>query len=125
MESQNRNDYIYLLWESPKTGNKFVVAKLSRGDKYTFEYVDGVKEALKEGFMLLIAFDDINKKYISNRLFTSFSSRVPDKRRKDIKKILDKYGMSEYDEYELLKLSGGRLPIDNLEFIDGKLVKIV
>ena len=125
MERQNKNDCIYLLWKNPKTGNKFVVAKLSSGDKYVFEYVGSVKEALKEGFVPLVAFNDINKKYISNRLFASFSSRVPDKRRKDIKKILDKYGMSEYDEYELLKLSGGRLPIDNLEFIDGKLVKIV
>lgn len=124
MESQNKNDCIYLFWKNPKTGNKFVVAKLSKDDKYVFEYVDSVKEALKEGFMLLIAFDDINKKYISNNLFPTFSSRVPDKKRKDIKKILNKYGMNEYDEYELLKLSGGRLPIDNLEFIDGKLVKI-
>jgi HIRAN domain. len=32
--------------------------------------------------------------------------------------ILDKYGLTEYDDYMLLKRSGARLPIDSLEFID-------
>ena len=51
-------------------------------------------------------------------LFPVFSSRLPDKKRKDIKKILEKYKLEEYDSYELLKRSGAKLPIDNLQFID-------
>ena len=38
-------------------------------------------------------------------------------KRRDIKEILEKYEMTEYDPYELLKRNGGRLPIDNYEFI--------
>lgn len=118
MARKNEKDYVYLIWKEPKTRKQFVIAKLSKNGKYEFEYSEGIEEALKVGFVPLIAFNDINKKYTSDRLFTSFSSRIPDRRRKDIKKILEKYGMDEYDEYKLLKLSGGRLPIDSLEFID-------
>ena len=50
-------------------------------------------------------------------LFPVFASRLPDRKREDIDKILQKYGLKEFDEYELLKKSGARLPIDNLEFI--------
>lgn len=118
MAKKNEKDYVYLIWKEPKTRKHFIIAKLSKNGKYEFEYAEGIDDALKVGFIPLIAFNNINEKYTSDRLFTSFSSRIPDRRRKDIKKILDKYGMSEYDEYKLLKLSGGRLPIDDLEFID-------
>ena len=43
---------------------------------------------------------------------------MPDPKRKGIEAILNKYGLEEYDAYKLLKRSGARLPIDNLEFID-------
>lgn len=32
------------------------------------------------------------------------------------KEILTTYGMTEYDEFELLKRSGAKLPTDNCEF---------
>ena len=32
--------------------------------------------------------------------------------------ILKKYGLDQYDGYELLKRSSGKLPIDTYEFID-------
>lgn len=56
--------------------------------------------------------------YKCEELFPVFSSRLPDRKRKDIKKILEKYGLKEYDSYQLLKRSGARLPIDNLQFVD-------
>lgn len=37
---------------------------------------------------------------------------------KDYDKIFNKYGLKEYDSFELLKKSGGKLPTDNLEFVD-------
>lgn len=118
MAKKNGRDYTYLIWKEPKSRQQYLIAKLSKNGKYEFEYDFEIEEALEKGFKLLIAFDNIKEKYTSDRLFSSFSSRIPDKRRKDIGKILDKYGLSEYDEYELLKKSGGRLPIDDLEFID-------
>jgi len=61
---------------------------------------------------------DISKTYCSDKLFSTFSSRLPDRKRKDIDQILKKYGLEEYDPYQLLKASGARLPIDNLQFVD-------
>ena len=36
----------------------------------------------------------------------------------NINKILKRYGLEQYDSYELLKRGGAKLPIDNLQFID-------
>ena len=66
----------------------------------------------------MISFKETNRVYKSAELFPAFSSRLPDRKRKDIDKILERYGLDTYDAYELLKRSGAKLPIDNLQFID-------
>lgn len=43
---------------------------------------------------------------------------MPDCKRRGIEKILSRYGLENFDAYELLKRSGAKLPIDNIEFID-------
>ena len=52
------------------------------------------------------------------RIVSCFFKQTSGQKRKDIKKILEKYKLEEYDSYELLKRSGAKLPIDNLQFID-------
>jgi hypothetical protein len=79
--------------------------------------VDNVKEAEKAGFFLLIPFPIVNATYENTHLFPVFSSRLPDEKRPEIKLILDTYGMTEYDEFELLKRSGAKLPTDYYEFV--------
>lgn len=117
MSVKNGKDYLYLIWHDKINKKQFVIGKLSKNGKFEFEYSDEIKEAQKNGFELLITFPKIEK-YESEVLFPIFSSRLPDKRRSDIKEILNKYNLSEYDSYELLKASGAKLPIDNLMFID-------
>ncbi len=58
------------------------------------------------------------KVYESDVLFPVFASRLPDRKRRDINKILEKYGLVEFDEFELLRKSEARLPIDTYSFID-------
>jgi len=111
-------DYIYLIWKEPNTRRNYIVGQLSKNGQYEFSYGHEVKEAIDNGFELLIPFGDINKVYKSDMLFPAFSSRLPDKKRRGIEKILLKYELQEYDEFELLKRSGARLPIDSLEFIE-------
>lgn len=113
------DDLVYLIWNDKENNEKYVVAKLYKKDnKYYFEYIlNNVVEAKKKGFTLLISFPNENNIYTSNRLFASFSSRLPDKRRPDIEKILKTYNMTDYDEFELLKRSGAKLPTDNFEFV--------
>lgn len=118
MSVKNDRDYIYLIWKDPKTRCNYIVGELSRNGQYEFSYGYEVEEAIENGFSLLIPFDDIHTIYKSDTLFPTFSSRLPDKKRRGIDKILSKYGLQEYNAYELLKESGARLPIDTLQFID-------
>lgn len=111
-------DYIYLVWEDIKTRKQHIVGQLSKKGQFEFSYGFEVEEAIKNGFKLLISFEQIDKVYKSDILFPVFSSRLPDMKRKGIDRILRKYGLDEYDDYKLLKRSGAKLPIDNLEFID-------
>ena len=86
-----------------------------QADGYIFRYSEEYKVS---GEKPLIPFLDLNEVYRNERLFPVFSSRLPDRKRKDIDHILKKYGMDVYDEFTLLQRSKGRLPIDTLEFIE-------
>lgn len=111
-------DLVYLIWTDVNTGNKYKVAELyKQNNKFYFRYIlENVKEAQKKGFNLLVAFPQINALYESPRLFANFAARLPDSTRPEIKEILATYEMTEYDEFELLKRSGAKLPIDDYEF---------
>lgn len=112
-------DIVYLVWTNKNTGKSYKVAELYKENgKFYFKYIlENVKEAEKDGFTLLIAFQTVNATYENPQLFAVFSARLPDENRPEIKEILATYGMTEYDEFELLKRSGAKLPTDNYEFV--------
>ncbi len=114
----NKN-LVYLVWKDVNTGNKYKVGMLYKKDNmFYFRYIlENLKEAEKHGFNLLIPFPHYNAIYFCPHLFANFASRLPDKTRPEIKEILDTYGMKEYDDFELLKRSGAKLPTDNYEFV--------
>lgn len=109
------NNYLYLVWKSPLSGKKYVIGRLNRTDEYSFEYSDDCEQAKVDGWEMMPAFPEV-KKYYSEKLFPAFSSRLPDRKRRNINQVLKKYGLKEYDGYELLRKSGGRLPIDCYSF---------
>lgn len=109
--------FLYLIWESPKTGEIYTIGKLTQSDGYEFHYCSDMINALGDGFRLLVCFPEIEKTYYSKTMFSVFSCRLPDRRRKDILQILLKYGIETYDEFELLKCCKAKLPIDNLFFV--------
>lgn len=112
-----KSNYLLLIWKDPETRRNYTVGKLTRGDCFTFQYYGEAENAEEAGWKLLGAFPTYQE-YRSNTMFPVFSSRLPDKKRRDIQNILEKYGLMEYDEFELLRRSGARLPIDTYEFID-------
>lgn len=114
----NMHNYLLLIWKDPNSRRNYTVGKLTRSDKYYFEYFGEYKTAKEAGWRGLEAFPYDNKVYENTELFLPFSSRLPDKKRRDIKEILKKYELTSYDEYELLRKSGARLPIDSYEFVD-------
>ena len=112
-----KEDYIYLIWQEPNTRKRMVVGELKRDNGYRFAYIKDYKKARDKGWGMLRPFPE-EREYQSKKLFPVFSCRLPDPKRRDIGSILREYGMEKYDEYELLKRSGARLPIDSYEFID-------
>ena len=112
-----KEDYIYLIWQEPKTRQRMVVGELKKQNGYSFSYIKDYKKARDMGWSMLRPFPE-EKEYRSKVMFPVFSCRLPDSKRRDIDAILKEYELDEYDEYELLKKSGARLPIDSYEFID-------
>ena len=112
-------DLVYLVWTDVNTGNKYKVAELYKQENtFYFKYIlDNVKEAQKVGFKLLVAFPQINALYDNPKLFANFAARLPEPTRPEIKEILATYDMTEYDDFELLKRSGAKLPTDDYEFV--------
>jgi HipA-like protein len=112
------HDFLYLIWKNPQNRSNYIVGTLKKEpDGYSFKYSNQHKEAKEMGWDEISSFPE-DKEYKSKELFPAFASRLPDRKRKDIDKILNKYGLDTYDGYGLLKASGGRLPIDTYEFID-------
>lgn len=118
MSQRDGRDYLYLIWKSEQSRKQYVVGQLIKNGQFEFQYGKDITDAIDDGFTPLLCFPDINKTYTDTKLFSVFTSRLPDKKRRDIHNILKKYGLEEFDEYMLLKRSGARLPIDSLEFID-------
>lgn len=111
------NNFLFLIWKDPDSCRNFTVGKLGKGTRFTFEYGNEFEEAEVHGWTKLDAFPE-EKIYESELLFPVFASRLPDRKRRDIDKILEKYGLTVFDEFELLRKSEGRLPIDTYSFID-------
>ncbi len=118
MAIKDGKDYLYLIWKCSSNRRQYIVGQLTKNGQYEFKYCEEIKEAMDVGFTPLVSFEKLDFVYKSETLFPVFASRLPDRKRKDISKILAKYGLKEYDSYQLLKKSGAKLPIDNLQFID-------
>lgn len=118
MSIKDGKDYLYLIWKCASNRRQYIVGQLTKNGQYEFQYCEEIEEACKVGFTPLVSFERLDDVYKCEELFPVFASRLPDRKRKDINKILEKYGLKEYDSYQLLKRSGARLPIDNLQFID-------
>jgi hypothetical protein len=121
---KNQPFVLWLIWQNIETRQRYHVGNLtSLNGKYTFSYVLSGKrrtllEAIENGYQPHLAFRNIQKTYVSDRLFDAFSRRLPDKRRPDFNEVLLTLGLSkEYSEMDLLRATGGRLGTDPYEFV--------
>lgn len=63
MSLKDGKDYLYLIWKSGQSGQQYIVGQLTRNSCYEFQYCNDVKEATEDGFVPLLCFPDLNKKY--------------------------------------------------------------
>lgn len=119
LEGGNNMNKLLVVWKDINSRSRFIIGELVKDDdEYSFKYNYEIDEARKNGFNGIIGLSDFKKTYNSEKLFPVFSSRLPDRKRKDIDIILEKYSLEKYDAFELLKACGGRTPIDTIEFVE-------
>ncbi|MBU3179921.1 hypothetical protein [Clostridium psychrophilum] len=108
---------IWLVWKNDE-GKSFKIGELSKEtEKYYFEYdTEGVKKAEAYGFTPLPYFPKVDAKYFREGLFRSFLKRLPMHGKREITSVLKEYEIEKYDDLELLKKSGGKMPTDSFEF---------
>lgn len=106
-------------WKSPQDRTNYAVGTLeNRSGKYTFKYNKGVyEEASTKGFSPFVGLSELGKEYVSEKLFSIFERRIPNKDRNDFKKFLKEYGVkSENVEWDYLTITKGRLATDSISF---------
>ena len=103
-----------------KDGKQFLIGELAKtSDGYTFKYTPDAP-GKSYGFIKIPTFKDLDKEYKSKRLFLFFVNRLIDRARPDLPQILESCNLKEYDEWELLKASKGRLMTDRYELSTSK-----
>jgi len=109
-----KKDILYLT-KTDREGNKVLIGELAKNEnEYIFRYTPERTDK-PEGFIKVPTFRDMDRVYKSDKLFLFFANRLFDKGRPDLPKLLKKYGLSSYDEWELLKATKARLMTDAYE----------
>lgn len=120
------NKKLCLLWQNKTTRQWYHVGNLIYNEEkhyFQFSYEwdkkrRGLMEALENSYQAHIAFQNLNKTYVSNRLFLPFARRVPNTNRPDYDVFLRKNGLTRNSTImEILQATGGRLATDNYEFV--------
>lgn len=124
MRGLNMTKKLSLLWQNGNTRHWYHVGNLEfTPQEFIFTYETeadrrGVKEALKDGYKLHPAFQNLHEVYRANRMFNSFARRLPNFKRKDIREKYERLGLSdETDMYDLFLVTGGKLAGDDYEFV--------
>lgn len=112
-------EVMYLI-KTDRYGKKFLIGELTKNNKgYIFKYIPEAPDK-SEGFLKVPTFKDFDKIYKSENLFLFFANRLYDRGRPDLQKILESYGLNEYDEWELLKATRAKLMTDNYELTQNR-----
>jgi hypothetical protein len=113
-------DIMYLT-KTDSNGNKYLIGELAKAaNEYTFRYTPEAADK-PEGFIKVPTFKDMSRVYKSESLFLFFVSRLFDRKRPDLPQLLENYGLSEYDEWELLKATRARLMTDSYELMPNRI----
>ncbi len=123
-EAQHAGELL-LVWKQPQTRQRFLIGRLWKAeDGYHFAYEQSVPRSVlhaqSAGFHLLEAFPMLDDESRSSRLFPTFRRRVvPSWRSRNLKKVIGDLDFSrDEDVFEFLRITGGRLPTDTLEFLE-------
>lgn len=114
------HEELLLVWKQPKTRERYLIGWLSRDQEgYRFEYERlsprSINDACAKGFRLLESFPEVGGFWRAKLLFPVFRRRLP---QKWTLPSLQAQGIHTTEPMELLRVTGGRLPTDTLEFLE-------
>ncbi|MGL4653853.1 HIRAN domain-containing protein [Cetobacterium sp.] len=109
-----------ITWKNPTLRERYEVGELIyNNEKYIFKYCCDLTKAIEVGFKGLGEFEDLTKEYIGNELFLTFSTRVPNKKRKDFQKFLEENKIPKTaNDLEILMSTRGVLATDTIELFE-------
>ncbi|MEZ8241285.1 hypothetical protein F0236_20905 [Vibrio splendidus] len=108
---------VFVIWKDSDDGMWHPVAKLTRSlDGYRFNYTKGAKHI---NFIAFPRMDDLAKVYHSQSLFSFFTNRLIPTNRPEFKKMVEwsDIELGDYDELDLLGISGGARKTDEFRII--------
>jgi len=108
---------VFVIWKDSTDHMWHPVAKLSRLDSgYRFNYTKG---ANSNNFIPFPRMEDLSKVYHSVSMFSFFSNRLIPTNRPEFKKMLEwsDIDLTDYDELDLLGVSGGARKTDEFRII--------
>lgn len=119
----NDKKVLWMIWKNPNKNQRrrYKIGELSlESNKYSFRYTDPeISDAMKSGFLPFPGFEDLNKEYVSDVLFTNINCRLPNKNRDDYKDIMLRYNIGINDNaFEVLAKTKGRQITDTIEFVE-------
>lgn len=99
-----------LFWTDSKN-NKYHLGNLYKNeDKYCFDIIETeLKSAIRHGCFGIGNMDITKNRQESSQLFQFFKNRIPKKDELTVEELLETYGIDEYNEMKILKISEGRL----------------
>ena len=113
---------LIVTWKNDASTGTLPVAELiirAVAPRYSFRYVDGVREALRCGFQPFLAFPKLDGRYESEALFPFFSNRVLPTTRPEYLESLAAVGLDvrHVSVAEVLGRTSGRRATDRIETI--------
>lgn len=119
MDSAVRRE-VLVVWQHPVTRRRYLIGRLwqedgSYGFRYEREAPGSLDEAIGAGFRLLDEFPYLDGEWHSHVLFATFRRRIPQTWSSEDWAHL---GVRPEDGIEYLRVTGGRLPTDTMEFLE-------
>lgn len=101
--------HLMLKWKS-KFNNIYNLGVLTKeNDKYIFKIdEEQLKRAIQDGCMGIGNFSLMNNVEISDELFDFFRYRIVSKDSPRVREYLNKYNLEEYDDMEILRITGAK-----------------
>ncbi|MCL6663369.1 HIRAN domain-containing protein [Paenibacillus amylolyticus] len=107
-------------WKSPTHTNYAVATLELLEDQYRFKYNKEVfEEAKKEGFSPFVGLSKVDQTYNSDKLFSIFDRRIPNKERTVFRKFMEEHNLdpSKNIEWNYLSITKGTLATDSISFV--------